>query len=95
MLDSYLLQLHLFLQHFWAEPFWFVLLILTLLLLALMFLMPSMLDVLRARKRFGVFKRISNDSMHEVLVPDGVGGELYIDHLLLMPDQIVVFNEKP
>lgn len=94
-MDLNLLQLQLFLQRFWTEPFWFVLLILTLLLLALMFLMPSMLDVLRARKHFGLFKRISNDSMHEVFVPDGVGGDIYIDHLLLMPDQIVVFNEKP
>ncbi|MBL1293215.1 MAG: NERD domain-containing protein [Thiotrichales bacterium] len=94
-MDFYLLQLQVFSQRFWAEPFWFALLIFTLLLLALMFLMPSLLDALRARKHFGVFKRISNDSMHEVFVPDGVGGDIYIDHLLLMPDQIVVFNEKP
>lgn len=60
-----------------------------------MFLMPSMLDVLRARKRFGIFKRLSNDTMHEVFVPDGVGGDIYIDHLLLMSDHIAVFNEKP
>lgn len=32
--------------------------------------------------------------MHDVLIPDGVGGNIYIAHLLLMPDQIAVFNEK-
>ncbi|MBL1431911.1 MAG: hypothetical protein COC09_04315 [Gammaproteobacteria bacterium] len=94
-MDSFSLQLHTFFQRFWLEPFWFALLISTLLLLAMLFLLPSVFDALRVRKRFGVFKRIADDSMHDIFVPDGVGGNVYIAHLLLMPDQIAVFNEKP
>ncbi len=94
-MDSFLLQLHAFFQRFWLEPFWFVLLILVLLLLALLILLPGLLDVWRVSKRLGIFKRIADDTMHDIFVPDGLGGDVYITHLLLMPDQIAIFNEKP
>ena len=94
-MDSLLLTLQSGLQRFWLEPLWFLLLVLTLLLLALVVLLPGLFDAARSRKRLGVFKRIAHDSMHDVLVPDGLGGDLYIAHLLLLSDGIAVFNEKP
>lgn len=94
-MDSLLLTLQSGLQRFWLEPLWFLLPVLTLILLALVVLLPGLFDAARSRKRLGVFKRIAHDSMHDVLVPDGLGGDLYIAHLLLLPDGIAVFNEKP
>ncbi|MBL4851061.1 MAG: NERD domain-containing protein [Gammaproteobacteria bacterium] len=94
-MDYFFLPLQVFFQRFWLEPFWFALLILTLLLLALLILLPGLLDALRTRKRLRIFKRIADDTMHDIFVPDGLGGDVYISHLLLMSDQIAILNEKP
>ncbi len=95
LLDSFFSQLQVLLQRFWFEPFWFALLLMLLLLLAGLVVLPGLLDSLRASKRFGIFRRIARDSLHDVIVPDGVGGNVYIAHLLLLPDRIAIFNEKP
>lgn len=94
-MDSVLISLQNLARLFWSEPFWFWLVFLTLLLVGLLLLLPKLSDILEKQKRLAVFNRISYDSMHDVVIPDGLGGSLFISHLLLMSDQVAVLNDKP
>ncbi len=93
-MDTVFLQIQNIAYRFWDEPFWFFLLLITLLLLAIVIVLPRILDSLSERKRLAVFKRICHDSVHDIVVPDGLGGKLFIPHVLLMSDRVAVFDEK-
>ena len=45
-------------------------------------------DLIRA------IQKVSHDSLADILIPDGLGGEIYIDHLLLTPRGLVVLDVK-
>ena len=50
----------------------------------------------RARRRslLARLERIALESAHQVLVPDGMGGFIHIDHLLLTPRGILVLDTR-
>jgi Nuclease-related domain len=50
----------------------------------------------RARRRslLARLQRISQDVVHQVLIPDGMGGHFHIDHLLLTPRAILVLDVR-
>ena len=50
----------------------------------------------RARRRalLALFDRVSYEAAHQVLVPDGMGGFIHIDHLLLTPRGILVLDTR-
>lgn len=82
-------------EKFWQDPVWFAGLLLVLLFLLLIVVLPMLAEWRRRRRRFAVFDRISHAALHDVVIPDSVDGSICVDHLLLFPDAITVFNEKP
>ncbi len=50
----------------------------------------------RARRRalLGRLERIAFEAAHQVLVPDGMGGFIHIDHLLLTPRGVLVLDTR-
>jgi hypothetical protein len=50
----------------------------------------------RARRRalLGRLERVAFDAVHQVLVPDGMGGFIHIDHLLLTPRGVLVLDTR-
>jgi hypothetical protein len=50
----------------------------------------------RARRRalLGRLERIAFQAVHQVLVPDGMGGFIHIDHLLLTPRCVLVLDTR-
>ena len=48
----------------------------------------------RRRALLGRLDRIAFDSAHQVLVPDGMGGYIHIDHLLLTPRGVLVLDTR-
>jgi Nuclease-related domain len=50
----------------------------------------------RARRRalLGRLGRVSFEAVHQVLVPDGMGGFIHIDHLLLTPRGVLVLDTR-
>jgi Nuclease-related domain len=50
----------------------------------------------RARRRalLGRLDRIAFEAAHQVLVPDGMGGFIHIDHLLLTPRGVLVLDTR-
>ena len=39
-------------------------------------------------------ERVAFDAVHQVLVPDGMGGFIHIDHLLLTPRGVLVLDTR-
>jgi len=50
----------------------------------------------RARRRalLGRLERVAFEAVHQVLVPDGMGGFIHIDHLLLTPRGVLVLDTR-
>jgi hypothetical protein len=50
----------------------------------------------RARRRalLARLERVAFDAVHQVLVPDGMGGFIHIDHLLLTPRGVLVLDTR-
>src|SRR6201996_3413102 len=48
----------------------------------------------RRKALLGRLKRIAFETAHQVLVPDGMGGYIHIDHLLLTPRGILVLDTR-
>jgi hypothetical protein len=50
----------------------------------------------RARRRalLARLERVAFDAAHQVLVPDGMGGYIHIDHLLLTPRGVLVLDTR-
>jgi hypothetical protein len=50
----------------------------------------------RARRRalLGRLERVAFDAVHQVLVPDGMGGFIHVDHLLLTPRGVLVLDTR-
>jgi hypothetical protein len=50
----------------------------------------------RARRRalLGRLGRVAFDAVHQVLVPDGMGGFIHVDHLLLTPRGVLVLDTR-
>ncbi len=50
----------------------------------------------RARRRalLGRLERVAFEAAHQVLVPDGMGGFIHIDHLLLTPRGVLVLDTR-
>jgi hypothetical protein len=50
----------------------------------------------RARRRalLARLERVAFESVHQVLVPDGMGGFIHIDHLLLTPRGVLVLDTR-
>jgi hypothetical protein len=50
----------------------------------------------RARRKslLGRLERIASSAAHQVLVPDGMGGFIHIDHILLTPRGILVLDTR-
>ena len=68
-------------------------------LLAVLVLLIILVLKVRKRRRDsgvkGALKTISVDSMKDVLVPDGMGGHIHVEHLLLTGRGLLVINVKP
>src|ERR1700735_5382721 len=50
----------------------------------------------RARRKslLGRLERVAFEAVHQVLVPDGMGGFIHIDHLLLTPRGVLVLDTR-
>ncbi len=93
-MDPFFAKLQGFVSLFWLELPWFILLFMVLVLIALLLSVSAFRDLINDRKRLGVFKRICHESLHNVSVPDGIGGNVFVSHILLMSDRIAVIDEK-
>ena len=50
----------------------------------------------RARRKslLGRLERVASAAAHQVLVPDGMGGFIHIDHILLTPRGVLVLDTR-
>lgn len=65
-----------------------------LLVIAVFLVVPVLGDFVEDSRYVRTVCRPGAATSHHVLVPDGVGGTELVDHLLLLPDAIVVLIEK-
>lgn len=65
-----------------------------LVIIALMMQWPVIKEKLHERKLMRVIKKFGRETMHDVMLPDGLGGFTYIEHLVLSANAIVVLYLK-
>lgn len=77
------------------DPAWIVALIVLLAVGGLVY-WGSRLYQRRARRKalLGRLERVAFESAHQMLVPDGMGGFIHIDHLLLTPRGILILDTR-
>jgi hypothetical protein len=77
------------------DPIWIAVIVTALPLLALGYWAVRAYQR-RARRRalLARLERVAFESAHQVLVPDGMGGFIHIDHLLLTPRGVLVLDTR-
>jgi Nuclease-related domain len=77
------------------DPIWIAVIVAALALLALGYWAVRAYQR-RARRRalLARLERVAFESAHQVLVPDGMGGFIHIDHLLLTPRGVLVLDTR-
>jgi hypothetical protein len=77
------------------DPLWIAVIVAALALLALGYWALRTYQR-RARRRalLARLERVAFESAHQVLVPDGMGGFIHIDHLLLTPRGVLVLDTR-
>jgi Nuclease-related domain len=77
------------------DPVWIAVIVAALALLALGYWAVRVYQR-RARRRALLVRleRVALESAHQVLVPDGMGGFIHIDHLLLTPRGVLVLDTR-
>lgn len=67
---------------------------LLLIAIALMLQWPVIRKKLNERKLIRVINRLGRETMHDIMLPDSLGGLTYIEHLVLTADAIIVLYLK-
>lgn len=65
-----------------------------LIIIALIVQWPVIKESLGERKLMRVIKKFGRETMHDVMLPDGLGGFTYVEHLVLTANSIVVLYLK-
>lgn len=65
-----------------------------LLLLALFLQRTALKEVIAERKLNKLLKNSGKASMHNIIIPDAIDGNIFIEHLILMPKEIIILGVK-